>query len=30
MLWRAFMDEHGYGVQSMLHHLITTEAYGVP
>jgi len=30
MLWRAFMGEHSYGVESMLHHLITTEAYGVP
>ena len=29
-LWRAFMNEHGYGVDRMLHHLITTEAYGVP
>lgn len=29
-LWRAFMGEHGYGVDRMLHHLITTEAYGVP
>jgi hypothetical protein len=29
-LWRAFMTDHAYGVDRMLHHLITTEAYGVP
>lgn len=29
-LWRAFKTDHGYSVDRMLHHLITTEAYGVP
>lgn len=29
-LWRAFMSEHAYGVERMLHEMIMTEAYGVP
>ena len=29
-LWQAFMNEQAYGVERMLHSMITTEAYGVP
>ncbi len=29
-LWNAFMTDHEYGIERMLHALITTEAYGVP
>lgn len=29
-VWKAFRETDGYSVRKMLHHLILTEAYGVP